>query len=85
MIKDPFANYVLQKIMDKMKGQEYHHLIDAIGPELIGAKKAGCMGKQIAAIEKKMPLSMMRNGHYDHNEVASSESASGGAPMSPSA
>jgi len=80
MIKDQYANYVLQKLMDLMKGQQHVILIDAIGPELIKAKRAGCIGKQIAAIEKKMPHPV-RNGHYIHNESVGSDTTSAGAPL----
>ena len=83
MIKDQYANYVLQKFMDLMKGQEHAMLIEAIGPELIKAKRAGCIGKQIAAIEKKMPHPA-RNGHYIHSESAGSEAASAGASVTAS-
>lgn len=51
MIKDQYANYVVQKILDTAKGDEYTRLINAIKPHL-GSLKRNSYGKHLASVER---------------------------------
>ncbi|KAK1149860.1 mRNA binding protein puf3 [Aspergillus melleus] len=51
LIRDQYGNYVIQKVLSKLKGEERETLAEQIRPLLAGLKKYS-YGKQIAAIEK---------------------------------
>nr|KMM71438.1 PUF RNA binding repeat-containing protein [Coccidioides posadasii RMSCC 3488] len=53
LMKDQFGNYVIQKVLQVLKGDEYQTLVDKIVPLLSHLKKHS-HGKQIAAIEKHL-------------------------------
>lgn len=51
MMKDQFANYVIQKLLDVTKGDQHDRLVEAIKPHLTQLKKF-TYGKHLASIEK---------------------------------
>lgn len=51
MMKDQFANYVIQKLLDVTKGEQHDRLVEAIKPHLQHLKKF-TYGKHLASIEK---------------------------------
>ncbi|KAE8349325.1 armadillo-type protein [Aspergillus coremiiformis] len=51
LIRDQFGNYVIQKVLGQLKGEERDTLVEEIKPLLSQLKKYS-YGKQIAAIEK---------------------------------
>ncbi|KAG9246362.1 armadillo-type protein [Calycina marina] len=51
MMKDQFGNYVIQKLLAQLKGEERDAFIEDMKPQLIALKKYN-FGKQIAAIER---------------------------------
>lgn len=53
MIKDQYANYVVQKLIDTLGDEEYAPFGLLLGPAMAAAKRTGC-GKQVGMIEKKM-------------------------------
>ncbi|EEP78663.1 conserved hypothetical protein [Uncinocarpus reesii 1704] len=53
LMRDQFGNYVVQKVLQVLKGDEYQTLVDHILPLLCQLKKFS-FGKQIAAIEKHL-------------------------------
>lgn len=51
MIKDQYANYVIQKLLDVTTGQDHDRLVNAIRPHLQSLKKYA-YGKHLVSIEK---------------------------------
>lgn len=51
MMKDQFANYVIQKLLDVTKGEQHDKLVAAIRPQLEQLKKF-TYGKHLASIER---------------------------------
>ncbi|KAH8594721.1 armadillo-type protein [Bisporella sp. PMI_857] len=51
MMKDQYGNYVIQKLLAQLKGEEREAFVEDMKPQLISLKKYN-YGKQIAAIEK---------------------------------
>ena len=51
MMKDQFANYVIQKLLEVNKGKQHDKLVDAIKPQLDQLKKFS-HGKHLVSIEK---------------------------------
>ncbi|EKD14867.1 pumilio domain-containing protein [Drepanopeziza brunnea f. sp. 'multigermtubi' MB_m1] len=51
MIKDPYGNYVIQRIIGQLNGAERDGFVNAMKPQLTQLKKY-TSGKQIAALEK---------------------------------
>jgi hypothetical protein len=56
MIKDQYANYVIQKLLDASNGADYDRLVAAIKPQLQALKKYS-YGKHLVSIERLMYLS----------------------------
>ncbi|QVM12651.1 mRNA binding protein puf3 [Coccidioides posadasii str. Silveira] len=93
LMKDQFGNYVIQKVLQVLKGDEYQTLVDKIVPLLSHLKKHS-HGKQIAAIEKHLakptPPTSSTTSEGNHlcrgNEVDSSYEdnglSTGGTPSS---
>lgn len=58
MMKDQFANYVLQRFLEKADKEERRRLIEVVQPSLVSARKGGAMGggahttKHLVAIER---------------------------------
>ncbi|KAF2878343.1 armadillo-type protein [Massariosphaeria phaeospora] len=53
LIKDPYGNYVIQKMMDTITRPDYEELLATLEPDMPKAKK-NISGKQILQVEKKM-------------------------------
>ncbi|ANB12572.1 mRNA-binding protein PUF3 [Sugiyamaella lignohabitans] len=51
MMKDQFANYVIQKLLEVSKGDDYDRLVNAIKPQLQSLKKY-TYGKHLVSIER---------------------------------
>jgi mRNA-binding protein PUF3 len=51
MMKDQYGNYVIQKLLAQLKGDEHDAFVEDMKPQLLQLKKYN-YGKQIAAIEK---------------------------------
>lgn len=58
MMKDQFANYVIQKLLSVTKGEQHDNLVNAIKPHLDQLKKF-TYGKHLASIEKLVSQSEM--------------------------
>lgn len=58
MMKDQFANYVIQKLLSATKGEQHDNLVNAIKPHLDQLKKF-TYGKHLASIEKLISQSEM--------------------------
>ena len=78
-MKDQFANYVIQKLLDVTSGEQRANLVSKITPHLQALKKYS-YGKHLASIEKLMYASAKgnegsdlkdskENGKYDSTEV----------------
>ncbi|KAF2427181.1 ARM repeat-containing protein [Tothia fuscella] len=53
LIKDSYGNYVIQKLLEKLQGEDYKTCLQYVQPEMVKAKRT-VAGKQIQAVEKKM-------------------------------
>ncbi|KAI9677662.1 MAG: mRNA binding protein puf3 [Caeruleum heppii] len=51
LMRDQYGNYVIQKLLGQLKGEDFDSFVEHIKPQLAGLKKYA-YGKQITAIEK---------------------------------
>lgn len=63
MMKDQFANYVIQKLLDVTKGEQHDNLVDSIKPHLDQLKKF-TYGKHLVSIEKLVIQSEQARGIF---------------------
>ncbi|KAI9831942.1 MAG: mRNA binding protein puf3 [Phylliscum demangeonii] len=54
LMRDQYGNYVIQKLLGQLKGQDLDRLVEEIRPQLAALKKI-TYSKQIMAIEKLLP------------------------------
>ncbi|KFY14193.1 hypothetical protein V492_02790 [Pseudogymnoascus sp. VKM F-4246] len=74
MMKDQYGNYVVQKLLAQLKGEERDAFIEDIKPQLMQLKKYN-YGKQIAAIEKLIFVAPTGPSTGLHRQSASNASA----------
>jgi Pumilio-family RNA binding repeat len=67
MMKDQYANYVIQKLLESSQGEVYDELVTNIRPHLQALKKY-TYGKHLVSIEKLLSLSE-RNDHAKKLEI----------------
>lgn len=65
MIKDSYANYVVQKLLKTLNDGDYRLFLEVLRPALQQARRTGG-GKQLAAVEEKM---QRLDHHLDHRQV----------------
>uniref|UniRef100_A0A060T1G3 Pumilio homology domain family member 3 n=1 Tax=Blastobotrys adeninivorans TaxID=409370 RepID=A0A060T1G3_BLAAD len=63
MMRDQFANYVIQKLLDVTKGEQHERLVANIKPQLQALKKF-TYGKHLVSIEKLMQMSEAKVGSH---------------------
>ncbi|KAF2205416.1 ARM repeat-containing protein [Delitschia confertaspora ATCC 74209] len=87
LIKDPYGNYVLQKLMDLLGRQDYDQFVCLLRPELLKTKLSGTAGKQVMAMEKKIQACADRHDSLSeqalHRTSISSATDSAAEPTPP--
>lgn len=83
MIKDQYANYVVQTLLDCSKGAMFDTIANAVRPEFEKAKRSGCTGKQISSIEKFLLPKQESQSYTPYGYANHTESTSAGASVTP--
>ncbi|ELR08520.1 Protein puf3 [Pseudogymnoascus destructans] len=74
MMKDQYGNYVIQKLLGLLQGDERDAFVEDIKPQLMQLKKYN-YGKQIAAIEKLIFVAPTGPSTSSHRQTVSTASA----------
>ncbi|KAL2263887.1 hypothetical protein VTK26DRAFT_4564 [Humicola hyalothermophila] len=77
LMKDQYGNYVIQKLLTTLEGQDRVVLVDKLKPHFAPLKKAGATGRQIAAIDRLISAASTTPNGTSESTAAST------APTSP--
>ncbi|KAI9690216.1 MAG: mRNA binding protein puf3 [Bathelium mastoideum] len=69
MIKDGFANYVIQRLLDTLEKSDYIAFMEVLQPELVKAKRIAS-GKQVQAVSLNVPSQQTFFAQYKKHKLS---------------